>query len=236
MSNPVTPVSDKSTRLITAMLAAVITLISWCGTSSSALAQKVQIADDFVWQKDRLTGNESASSRNDGSINYFDVGDLSYYSMYLVQQDLGRISTAAGMTIDRNLKHSSIAIVHDTSVFSRLKNDKKSFSVLGIPDDVIEMLRQRLTDDAKCITMSISDDNNNVILTTILLSEKFDSCLVSGLFGSFGILASEISTKTLTSACALYEGRRMGLRDRQSLSRETPRLVDLCLTRAREIK
>jgi hypothetical protein len=92
----------------------------------------MRIVDDLAWKKDNSSGNELAASRSDPSFNFFDVGDLSYYSQYLVEQDLRRISAAAGLTIERSpAKNSSVAIVHDTKVFSRLKNDKPSSILLG---------------------------------------------------------------------------------------------------------
>jgi hypothetical protein len=220
-----------------AALAVLISVLCCLNTSSPSFAEEMRIVDDFVWKKDVSTGSELASSRSDSSFNFFDVGDLSYYSMYLVEQDLGRISAAAGLTIDRNpKKNSSIAIVHDTKVFSRLKNDKPSFHSLGFSDDIIGMLEKRAPDDAKCVTMTVSDDKNNVVTTIVLLSEKFDGCLVRALLDSFGIAAADISVRTLIDVCVLYEGRRLGLRDRQSLTQETPRLRDLCITKAGETK
>jgi hypothetical protein len=69
-----------------------------------------------------------------------------------------------------------------------------------------------------------------------LLSEKFDTCLVRGILESFGILASDIGVETLVSACVLYEGRRLGLRDRQNLLQQTPKLRERCLAKAVERK
>ena len=107
---------------------------------------------------------------------------------------------------------------------------------MGIPDDVIDTLKQQITDDAKCISTTRTDDKNNIVFTVILLSENFNECLIGGLNNSFGIRSLDIDIRTLLSACVLYEGRRLGLRDRQSLSQETPRLRELCLTKAGEGK
>jgi hypothetical protein len=217
--------------------AALILALCCVSTSSPSFAQKMSIVDDFVWKKDKSTGNDIASSRSESSFNFFDVGDLSYYSQYLVEQDLRGISAAAGLTMERSpAKNSTIAIVHDTKVFSRLKNDKPSFNVLGFSDDIIGMLEKRTPDDAKCVTMTVSDGQNNVVTTIVLLSEKFDGCLVRGLLDSFGIAASDINVRALIDVCVLYEGRRLGLRDRQSLIQETPRLHDLCIAKAGETK
>jgi hypothetical protein len=202
----------------------------------ASLPAAAQDGVSFSWKKDQA-GNDVALSRNDSSFNYFDVGDLSYSSLYLVQQDLGRIAAATGLTVDRNpRKSSSIGIVHDTKVFSRLKNDKHSFSTLGIPDSIIALLERGVKDDTKCIAVSVSDGQSNILFTVVLLSEKFDTCLVHGILESFGILASDIGVETLVSACVLYEGRRLGLRDRQNLLQQTPKLRELCLAKAGERK
>jgi hypothetical protein len=82
--------------------------------------------------------------------------------------------------------------------------------------------------------MTITDEKNNILSTIILLSEKFDSCLIRGVLDSFGIAASDINVRTLVDVCVLYEGRRMGLRDRQSLDQEAPKLRALCIAKAGE--
>jgi hypothetical protein len=201
---------------------------------SLSIASEGQGTDNFVWQKNRSTGLEIAASQSEPALNFFDVGDLSAYSLYLVQQVLGDIARIAGKKIDRTLKSSSVAIFHDTNVFSRLKADRKSFSALGIPDDVIDDLKGRITDDAKCISSTRTDDQNNIVFTVILLSEKFNECLIGGLNDSFGVRSMDVSIGALLSACVLYEGRRRGLRDRQSLSQESPKLRDVCLAKAGE--
>ncbi|MBR0857123.1 hypothetical protein [Bradyrhizobium liaoningense] len=192
----------------------------------------------FNWKKDASTGNELAASRSDSSFNYFDIGDLSYDSQSLVEQDLRRLSAAAGLTIDHTpAKNSSVSIVHDTKVFERLKYDKPAFKSLGFSDYEIETLEKQVTSESpKCLTMTVTDGNNGIVTTVILLSERFNNCLVSGVLSSFGIAASYISVETLIDVCILYEGRRRGLRDRQSLTRETPKLRDLCITKAGDIR
>jgi hypothetical protein len=215
----------------------VVLGIFFFGYSSASPAEERRIVDDFVWKKDNSTGNELAASRSNSSFNFFDVGDLSYYSQFLVEQDLRLLSSAAGITIERSPKNNStVAIVHDSKVFSRLKDDKPSFGVLGFSEDIIKMLEKRTPENAKCVTMTVSDGQNNVVVTIILLSKKFDGCLISGLLDSFGIAASDLNVRTLTDVCVLYEGRRLGLRDRQSLVQEAPRLLDKCIASAGEAK
>ncbi|NYG45679.1 hypothetical protein GGD67_003140 [Bradyrhizobium sp. IAR9] len=218
-----------------AVRAMAVALISFsllaCGVSPS-VAQEDQSFQHFIWQRDESNGMEVAMSTGEPAFNFFDVGNLSPNSLYLVQQVLGDISRAAGKKVDRSLTSSSIAVFHDTNVFLRLKNDRAAFTTMGIPEHVIDDLKGRITDDARCLSHTRTDAKGNVIFTVILLSERFNDCLVSGLNYSFGIRASNVSIATLLSVCVLYEGRNRGLRDRQSLSREAPKLRDLCLAKA----
>lgn len=223
--------------VVLATLVLEVALVLLDAARCPAFAEDSRNLATFSWKMDRTTGKELALSRSDNSFNYFDVGDLSYYSLYLVQRDLGRISAATGLTIDRSSKtSSSIAIVHDTKVFSRLKNDKQSFRVLGIPDNIIALLEQGISDDTKCASVTVDDGQSNVLFSVILLSEKFDQCLVRGILESFGVVAPDLGIDALVSACALYEGRRLGVRDRESLSEKTPKLRELCLAKAGERK
>jgi hypothetical protein len=228
-----------SKRLSTAIptaLAVFLQIIFSVLSSSSCFAQAAPMIDDFTWQKDKLTDVERAASLGEASIGFFDVGDLSSYSLYLVRQTLGNIADATGEKIDPSVKRSTIAIFHDTQVFSRLKNDRRSFTNLGIPDDTLDRMQQRVKGDAKCIYETRSDDAGNIFLTVILLSDNFNECLIHGLINSFGIHGADANIRTLVSACILYEGRRLGLRDRQSLSREVSKLRDICFAKAGGIK
>jgi len=229
--------SGKARPLVASLVVCCFLLFGF-GASSMSVAQEMKIIDTLVWKKDGATGQELAASRSDSSFNFFDVGDLSYYSQYLVEQDLRRISKAAGLTIEHvPSKNSSVLIVHDTKVFVRLKNDKPSFKSLGFSDELMALLEKQVTSDTpKCLATTISDETNNITVTVILLSEKFDSCLLGGLLSSFGIAASDISAETLIDVCVLYEGRQLGLRDRKSLIREAPRLRNVCLAKAGESK
>src|SRR5271167_2226064 len=92
---------------------AVLALVLCCPCiSPTSLAQETRVVDGFVWEKNEAAGIETAVSRSDPSINFVDVGDLSYYSMYLVQEALGSIADAAGKKVDRSLKNVAIIIVH----------------------------------------------------------------------------------------------------------------------------
>jgi hypothetical protein len=101
---------------------AALVSVLWCFIPSFAqdtTTQGMQTLGSFNWKKDASTGNELAASRSDSSFNYFDIGDLSYDSQSLVEQDLRRLSAAAGLTIDHTpAKNSSVSIVHDTKVFA----------------------------------------------------------------------------------------------------------------------
>jgi hypothetical protein len=183
--------------------------------------------------KDESTGNELAASRSDSSFNYFDVGDLSYYSDVLAEQDLRRLAAAAGLALERSpTKSSTVAIFHDGKVFSHLRDDKPAFNSLGLPNNVLAALEKQATDTSRCLNMTLTDEKNNIGSTIVLLSEKFDGCLVSGLLNSLGIAASDISARSLIDVCILYEGRRRGVRDRQGLTQEIPRLRDLCIAKS----
>jgi hypothetical protein len=210
----------------------VLALAVWLVTDvSGSIAQDAKGFEKFSWQKDESTGVEIAASRSNQSVNFFDIGDFSPFSFVVVQKDLAKISEVAGETIDRTLA-SSIAVFRDSNVFSRLRNDKRSFASLGIPDWVIDKLSNSITDDnPKCFTMSLTDAQNNIYLTVILLSQQSNDCLHDGLLESFGVRASAIETENLVNVCMLYEGRRLGFRDRQSLSRESSKLRDKCLTK-----
>lgn len=200
----------------------------------SAFAQNSSTLDDFVWARVKATGEVVALSRNDPVFNYFDIGDLAPKSLPIVQTSLGRLAKAAGLTIQHTAnKSSSIAIIHDTNVFTRLKNDKQAFRVLGVPDDIIDDLKGRLVDDIKCLTSTRSDNEQNIFLTVVLLSEEADShgCMISGLIDSFGVRAHEIDDKSLLNTCILYEGRRIGFRDRDNLSQKLEELRDRCMAR-----
>jgi hypothetical protein len=126
-----------------AALASLVFVLCCFGVSSVSFAQEMRTVDGFYWQRQKSTGDETAASRSDSSINFLDVGGLSNYSTYLVQETLGSISDAAGKKVDRSLKNAAIIIVHDTDVFSRLKSDRNAFSVLGIPDSFIDELQKK---------------------------------------------------------------------------------------------
>jgi hypothetical protein len=210
-----------------------------CLAASSSLAQQPADLDHFTWKKSAATGTEVAATRSGASLNFFDVGDLSDYSKYLVERYLARISTAAGLTIDRSkATGSTVAIVHDTQVFSRLKNDKPSFHPLGIPDDALNLIEKQLSDPdtAKCINWTLVDENGDIRGTIILISEKSNICLADGLLSSFGVKAEDISSSSLVDVCILYEGRRLGLRDRQSLTQKMPALRDVCIAKLEDAK
>ncbi|MBV9479954.1 hypothetical protein [Bradyrhizobium sp.] len=209
--------------------------ILFCGRFSTAsLAEENRVVDELIWGQAKSTGRMVALSRDDEAFNFFDIGNLSQSSQPLVHEALNKLSSASGVRIERGPDKSwSIGIFHDANVFARLKNDKQAFRVVGVPDELIGALEQRLADDTKCITMTRSDSEENVLLTVILSSQQtnFDECLVSGLLYSFGIAANEINTKTLLGACILHEARRAGLRDREYLSAETSKFNEKCLAK-----
>jgi len=169
-------------RVIKWLVFATLTFTFLCTAASlPSVALENQAVRNFVWQTDKSTGSEIAASLSAPSLNFFDVGDLSMYSLYLVQSTLSGLSDATGINVDRSLKNSLIAIFHDTKVFSRLKTDRQAFTALGIPDDVLDDISQRVPDDAKCFTTTRTDAKGDIVFTVILLSEKFNDCLMGGL-------------------------------------------------------
>lgn len=193
---------------------------------------KQQVVDDLMWGQIKSTGSTVALSRNDQALNFFDIGDLASSSQPLVQNALNMLSHASSVRIERGSdKRWSIGIFHDTKVFTRLKSDKQAFRAVGLPDHIIDFLDQKATHDARCLTMTRTDDDMNIVLTVVLSSQQtdFDGCLVGGLLNSFGIKSAQtVNASDLVSACVLYEARRVGLRDRQQLSEQASTLRDGC--------
>jgi hypothetical protein len=204
-------------------------------SSSPSFEQDKDVLDHFMWKKSSVSGSELAGSQSQASFNFFDVGDLSHYSKQLVERDIGRISSAARLTVDRSSGTSpTLAIVHDSSAFSRLRNDKAAFHSLGLPDSLLTTLDRQISETSTCATLTLIDDKGDIRVTIVLLSEKFNVCLLSGLLNSFGIAPSDITAtdiddRALVDACILYEGRRLGLRDREGLIHEISKLRSLCL-------
>ena len=193
---------------------------------------KQQVVDNLMWGQIKSTGRTVALSRNDQTLNFFDIGDLALSSQPLVQNVLNKLSHASSVTIERGPdKRWSIGIFHDTKVFTRLKSDKQAFRAVGLPDHIIDFLVQKATSDARCVTMTRTDDEMNIVLTVVLSSQQtdFDGCLVGGLLNSFGIKSAQTANASdLMSACVLYAVRRLGVRDRQQLSEQASTLRDAC--------
>jgi hypothetical protein len=216
---------------------AALVFITYISSFSPSLAQDAHILDHFMWEKNSVSGIELAGSQRKSSFNFFDVGDLSSNSQQLVEQDIDRISRAAGLTVDRSSGTSpTLAIVHDSTAFSRLRNDKAAFRSLGIPEGLLTKFESQISETSTCATLTLTDDKADIRVTIVLLSEKFNVCLLSGLLNSFGIhaidvTATDIDARSLTDACILYEGRRLGLRDRESLTSNMSKLQNICLAK-----
>jgi hypothetical protein len=217
--------------------AALIAIICRLLSLSPSFAQDAHMLDHFMWKKNSVSGIELAGSQSKSSFNFFDVGDLSSNSLQLVGQDIDRISSAAGLTVDRSSGTSStLAIVHDSAAFSRLRNDKTAFRSLGLPESLLMKLESQISETSTCATLTLIDDKGDIRVTIVLLSEKFNVCLLSGLLNSFGIVpidltVTDIDARSLADACILYEGRRLGLRDRESLTNNISKLQSLCLAK-----
>jgi hypothetical protein len=111
------------------------------------------------------------------------------------------------------------------------------YRAVGLPDHIIDFLAQKATDDARCLTMTRTDDDMNIVLTVVLSSQPtdFNGCLVGGILNSFGIKSAEtVSASDLASPCVLHEARRVGLRDRQQLSEQASALRGGCQKKTEE--
>jgi hypothetical protein len=229
-------------RLGSASVGALISMICWLLSLSPSLAQDAGILDHFTWKKNSISGIDLAGSQSKSSFNFFDVGDLSSNSQQLVEQDIDRLSSAAGLTVDRSSGTSpTLAIVHDSTAFSRLRNDKAAFRSLGIPESLLATFESQISETSTCATLTLIDDKGDIRVTIVLLSEKFNVCLLNGLLNSFGIkpiasAAPEIDARSLADACILYEGRRLGLQDRESLTSNISKLQSLCLAKTGAFK
>jgi hypothetical protein len=187
--------------------------------------------DDYVWFKAMLSDREIASSRRDAVLNYLEVGDLSASSYYLVDQTFKLLADISKMKVDKELKTFSLIVLHDTRAFERLKNDKNSFSILGIPDTMLLELEKQTKDGLKCQSVSFVDRNADIISTVIMISEKYHDCLFQGIFQAFGVKLTDNRLTTLVNLCVLYEARRVGIRERQELHREGARIALGCLNK-----
>jgi antitoxin HicB len=174
--------------------------------------------DSYVWFKDLLSDREIASSRRDAVLNYLEVGDL-------------LLADVSKMKVDTELKTFSLIVIHDTRAFERLKNDKNSFSVLGLTDAMLLELEKQTKDGLKCQSVSFVDRNHDIISTLIMISEKYHDCLFQGIFQSFGVKLTDNRLRTLVNLCVLYEARRLGIRERQELHREGARIALDCLNK-----
>jgi hypothetical protein len=97
-------------------------------------------------------------------------------------------------------------------------------------------LESQISETSTCATLTLIDDKGDIRVTVVLLSEKFNVCLLNGLLNSFGIApidvaATDIDARSLADACILYEGRSLGLRDRESLTSNMSKLQNICLAK-----
>jgi hypothetical protein len=183
--------------------------------------------ESYSWEKEPA-GQEIAVSRSTKSFNFIVLGDLSQYSLYLVKDVMHLLSSASGIALDRKTKYSTV-ILHDRNVFLRAKTDKKAFNEVGIDDELLAMVMSKVPDDAFCNFASLYQNDHDIVYSIVFLSQEHDSCLVRGLLASFGVHAEGLDFPSLLAVCALYDGRRLGVRSREALSREWPRLVQRCV-------
>jgi hypothetical protein len=214
-----------------ASLTIVIVIIATM-SARSARSEEEDFGMEYIWRIDKSSGKNVAISRNEMPTNFMVVGNLSAYSFYLVEHWIHFLANAAGSKIDRKLKSFSLVVVHDELVFSRLKNERASFEILGIPSFMIDDMQNRARDGVKCLSSSFEGDAHDILVTVILLNEKYNGCLIQGIFYSFGIKTGidddDFNLKALLAACVLYEGRRANIRDREELHRQRSALAKRC--------
>jgi TPR repeat protein len=193
-------------------------------------AQTLTKSDGYIWHKGAASGQDVALSLRDQPLNYVIVGDLSYYSIGSIQTLLQTLSKASGRAIDRTFKKYTLIIAHDTNVFVRLRNDRKSFGALGIPEPMLDNISSIAQADAKCWYSTFSSgDYDELGSTLIFLSERQNDCLTRGIFHAFGVVTEDANEKAILDTCVLYEGRKLGIRERDALDRERARLADICV-------
>jgi hypothetical protein len=190
------------------------------------------LVDNFFWGKDPASNKDVAISRNEMPVNYILVGDLSQFSLHLINQYIKMLTEVSGLQMDRKYSKVSLAIVHDSKVFDRLKNDRKSFSRLGISESSLDVLASKTVEGTKCAFDSFISEKQDINATIILLSEQFDDCLIAGLFHNFGVVRSGSDLKSIMSVCVLYQARRLGKRERDELSNDVGAIVDPCVKKA----
>jgi hypothetical protein len=190
------------------------------------------ILDDFFWGHDPASNRELAISRNETPINYIVVGDLSQFSLHLINQYVRALSEISGLPIDRKYGSVSLAIVHDTKVFDRLKNDRKSFAQLGISESSLDVLASKAVEGTRCAFSSFVSEKQDINATVILLSEQFDDCLINGLFHNFGVVRPGSELKSIMSVCLLYQARRLGRRAREEFSGDVGAIIEPCMKKS----
>jgi hypothetical protein len=220
-------------RRAAAIRAAVSACLVFASLSCAVRHSDGQILlDNFIWEKDVATNKDIAISRGRTPVNYIVVGDLSQFSLYLTNQYINMLSRVAGFQINRNLGSYSIAVIHDSKVFDRLKNDNKSFGQLGIAPNAIDIIAANTPDNAKCRYSTFTDDNHEIKLSIILLSEQFNECLVSGLFRAFGVMHNNNDFSSIMSVCLLYQALSIEKRTREVLSNNDGALIEQCTRKA----
>src|SRR5262245_51161381 len=225
-----------SARALHALLCVVAAMGLGCSRPSNSDG-KLILDNYYTWQKGRTDGDDIAYSRADEAFNYIVLGDLSHYSLYLVQQYSKLLAGAAGLAIDRQSKRFPLLIFHQEKVFDRLRNDRNAFRQYGMPDAVIDQFIEHSPPDTQCHFSTFTDeDKGNVEGTILLLGERYHDCLIWGLFRSFGVVTKSGDLQALVSACMLYEARRIGIRNREGIQRESARLADVCLRKSSQEK
>src|SRR4051794_7403907 len=171
---------------ILASLAALLGCLT-VSSISICLSQEAPLENGYMWEPDGSFGL-IALSRRDQPFNFFVAGNLAAYGVDVVDKMVGLLSRSTNIPVDKSMKAYSVLVIQDTEVFNRLKNDRKSFDVLGIPSPWIDQLSEKVPAGSKCAFNSYSS-NHEIVFTLIVASEAGNNCVVEGVFHAFGIVA-----------------------------------------------
>jgi hypothetical protein len=199
-----------------------------CSSSSPCSGLDIALEDRYNWAPGVSDKRDLAASFDRTSIRAVEVGDLSGFSLYLVERFFKLVAGSAGLTVDDNLKHYDLIVVHDSKAFQRLRTDQSAYSWFGLTDAMISTLRQVSPPDAKCVFSTFPTAENDNVTTVIILSVQFDSCVIRGLFSAFGVRSTADDLTNLMSVCVLYEARRSGVRDRKGLDQNNAAYARAC--------
>ena len=221
--------ASKSLSQVVVALCVSCLLVVSCG------AQNAPSPNSYLWSKDASTDEEIALSLPDRPLNFLVVGDLAANSYYLIDQLFYLLADAAGLKMNRELKSYALLIIHDKNVFARLKSgDNNAFTKLGISENIVNLMRDSLTEDGTCLFETFptdKTDDRNIAGTVVLVSAQYHTCLTQAVFRAFGVVVGSGDFDAVISVCALHEGRRVGIRERRALLDKRQEIASRCIRR-----